>query len=260
MTQRQRLSAAGAPSPPAHAWHASRTAPVDICPRAADAVSGACERWKASTLPMSSERSQCCPIASSSCSCSDGCESAARSMRRRRRHSSSPRWLARQGSIAALPRHLRAQRRHISTARLPPRYSHADLSVKHQYPRFQRTLRVPQGHPGDGAWVQPEHHPPFHENAAMRRDVADSTQRHEQLTITTRRREAWRVHDRTARERRCQPRLRRVRHRTASPRPRRLDPSCPRPTCRVRRAMHPRLVRRADRRAISHARMEVKDE
>ena len=167
---------------------------------------------------------------------------ASQRMRRRLRHSSSrsssPRWLARQGSIAALPRHLRAQRRHISTARLPPRYSHADLSVKHQYPRFQRTLRVPQGHPGDGAWVQPEHHPPFHANAAMRRDVADSTQCHEQLTITTRRREAWRAHERTARERRCLPRLRRVRHRTASPTPRRLDPSHPRPTCRVRRASH----------------------
>ena len=167
---------------------------------------------------------------------------ASQRLRRRLRHfssrSSSPRWLARQGSIAALPRHLRAQRRHISTARLPPRYSHADLSVKHQYPRFQRTLRVPQGHPGDGAWVQPEHHPPFHANAAMRRDVADSTQCHEQLTITTRRREASRAHERTARERRCLPRLRRVRHRTASPTPRRLDPSHPRPTCRVRRASH----------------------
>ncbi|XRB14549.1 hypothetical protein RI054_08g43890 [Pseudoscourfieldia marina] len=46
-------------------------------------------------------------------------------MRRRRRHSSSPRWLARQGSIAALPRHLRAQRRHISTARLACTRSHS---------------------------------------------------------------------------------------------------------------------------------------
>ena len=96
-------------------------------------------------------------------------------LRRRRRHSSSrsssPRWLARQGSIAALPRHLRAQRRHISTARLPPRYSHADLSVKHQYPRFQRTLRVPQGHPGDGAWVQPER------RAAVKRGVHTIAQR-----------------------------------------------------------------------------------
>ena len=100
---------------------------------------------------------------------------ASQRMRRRLRHSSSrsssPRWLARQGSIAALPRHLRAQRRHISRARLPPRYSHADLSVKHQYPRFQRTLRVPQGHPGDGAWVQPER------RAAVKRGVHTNAQR-----------------------------------------------------------------------------------
>ena len=140
----------------------------------------------------------------------------------------------RQGSIAAQPRHVRAQRQHISTARLPPRYSHAVLSVKYQYPRFQRTLRVPQGHPGDGAWVQPER------RAAVKRGVHTNAQRAsggvcpdygecvtaQPLLL----RGGW---------------IHRIRVQRAG---------------YVEQAMHPRLVRRADRRAISHARMEVKDE